>query len=66
MYKACLIISSITGTPGDDDDDDDDDGRDREMCPDLVDVIQRCGGAGCIRRPLNNETCIQCREGCTG
>ena len=46
---------------GDDADDDDD-----MMCPDLADTIERCGGIRCIRRPTDDETCVQCIESCTG
>ena len=46
---------------GDDTDDDDD-----MICPDLADTIERCGGIRCVRRPNDNETCLQCVESCTG
>ena len=42
--------------------DDDDDTR----CPALEEAVERCGGLTCVRKPISNETCFQCVEGCQG
>ena len=44
----------------------DDGSNDGDRCPSLEDTVRDCGGRTCVRRPVANETCLQCIEGCQG
>ena len=44
-------------------DDSTDDGGE---CPSLEYAVRACGGFSCVRRPVANETCLQCVENCQG
>ena len=37
-----------------------------DICPDIDELTRRCGSRECIRRPNDDERCLQCIMDCSG